>query len=179
MLPRACLRGRVDRGPGQQEWKPPWSISQEEEDTTWFKASGGRHPRRRRIWTCARQTGATLHRIGRRTRRPPRAGLGGSLLEGHRPRQGHEGGARAPLGGVLQGTFPSGRYKARKAKPPGVHREEHPGATGVKSHAWQSPPTRCSPTSRRGWWAACLHRRTRAQPSRVSGAPLAFTCEAL
>ena len=95
-------------------------------------------------------------------------------MESHRLCQGHEGGARAPLGGVLQGAFPSGRYEARRAKPSGVHREKHLGATRVKSHAWQLPPTCRNPPSRRGWRAACLHRLLRAQPSRVSGAFLAF-----
>ena len=128
---------------------------------------------------CAQSGSATLYRIGRRARRPPQAGLGGSFLESHRLCQGHEGGARAPLGGVLPGTFPSGRYKARKTKPSGVHRKKHPGATGVKFHAWQPPLARRNPTSRRGWWAACLHRHTRAQLSRISGAPMAFNRGAL
>ena len=100
-------------------------------------------------------------------------------MESHRLCQGREGGARAPLGGVLPGTFPSGRYKARKTKPSGVHRKKHPGATGVESHARQPPLSHRGPTSRRGWWAARLHRRARAQPSRVSGAPLAFARGAL
>ena len=121
----------------------------------------------------------TLSCIGRRARRPPRAGLGGSFLESHRLCQGREGGARAPLGGVLPGTFPSERYKARKTKPTGVHRKEHPRGTRVESRARQPPLARRSPTSRRGSWAARLHRRAKAQLSRVSGAPLAFTHGAL
>ena len=70
----------------------------------------------RRDWNLvrisARARGASLHHIGRRTRRPSRARLGGSLLEGLRRCQHHEGGARAPLGGVLHGTFPSGGVTA-------------------------------------------------------------------
>ena len=100
-------------------------------------------------------------------------------MESHRLSQGHEGGARAPLGGVLPGTFPSGRYEARKTKPSGVHRKKHPGATGIESHTRQPPLARRGPTSRRGWWAAHLHRHTRAQPSRLSGAPLALAGGAL
>ena len=64
-----------------------------------------------------RSRGASFHRIGRHAWCPPRAGLGGSLLEGIYPCQSHEGGAWAPLGGVLRGTFPLGRYEARRAKP--------------------------------------------------------------
>ena len=112
-------------------------------------------------------------------RRPPRAIIGGSLLEGHRLCQDHEGGARAPLGGILQSAFPSGRNKARRAKPSRVHQRDHSGAAGVKSHEWQPPLTRRSSPSRRGWWAARLHRHTRTQPSRLSGAPLALTRGAL
>ena len=91
----------------------------------------------------------------------------------HRLFQGHEGGARASLGSMLHSMFPSGRYEARRAKPSGVHRKKHSGAAGVKSHVRQPPLTRYSPTSRRRWRAAHLHRCARAQPSRISGAPLA------
>ena len=123
-----------------------------------------------------RPTGASLHRIGRRARRPPRAGLGGSLLEGLRSCQPHEGGAWAPLGGVLHGTFPSGEHRARSAHHSGVHHQDHSGTARRKSHARQQPLTRRSSPSRRGCWAACLHRRPRAQQGRISGAFLAFAC---
>ena len=127
-----------------------------------------------RVRACS--GGASFCRIGRRARRPPRAGLGGSLLEGLRPCQHHEGGARAPLGGVLQSTFPSGRSKARRAKPSGVRQQGHSGATGVKSHERRPPPTSSGSPSRRGWWAARLHRHPRAQQGRISRTFLAFTC---
>ena len=38
------------------------------------------------------------------------------------------------------------------------------------------PPTWRSSPSRRGWWAARLHRHPRAQQGRISGAFLAFAC---
>ena len=100
-------------------------------------------------------------------------------MESHQPCQGHEGGARAPLGGVLPSTFPSGRSKARRSRPSGVRQQGHSGATGVKSHERWPPPTSNGSPSRRGWWAARLHRHTRAQPSRLSGAPLALASGAL
>ena len=70
--------------------------------------------------------------------------------------------------------FPSRRSKARRARPSGVHQQGHSGATGVKSHERRPPPTSSGSPSRRGWWAARLHRHTRAQSSRLSGAPLAL-----
>ena len=79
--------------------------------------------------------GASLHRIGRRARRPPRAGLGGSLLEGLKPCPRHEEGARAPLGGMLHGIFPSGGHRARTAHRSGIHHQDHPGTARPKGHA--------------------------------------------
>ena len=57
--------------------KAPW---EEEEDIIRTGPSGGRPLRAR-----ACPGGASFHRIGKRARRPPQAGLGGSPLEGHRP----------------------------------------------------------------------------------------------
>ena len=37
------------------------------------------------VGACASPGGTSFHRIGKRARRPPQAGLGGSPLEGHRP----------------------------------------------------------------------------------------------
>ena len=105
----------------------------------------------------ARYRAASLQRIGKRARRPPRAGLGGSLLEGLRPCQHHEGGARAPLGGVLHGTFPSGGHRARSAHRSGVHHQDHSGTARCKGHARRPPLTRRSSPSRRGCRVARLH----------------------
>lgn len=80
---------------------------------------------------------------------------------------------------MFQSTFTSGRSKARRAKPSGVRQSDHAGVAGVKSHEWQPPPNRRSSPSRRGWWAARLHRHPRAQPSRLLGALLALTRGAL
>ena len=118
--------------------------------------------------------GTSFHRIGKRARRPPQAGLGGSPLEGHRPSKGHEGGAGAPHGGVFRSTFPSRRSKARRSRPTGVRQQGHSGATGVQSHERRPPPTSSGSPSRRGWRAARLHRHPRAQQGRISGALLAF-----
>ena len=71
--------------------------------------------------------------------------------------------------------FPSGGSKARRAKPSRIHQRDHSGIAGVKSHEWQPLLARRSSPSRRGWWVARLHRHTRTQPSRLSGAPLALT----
>jgi len=120
--------------------------------------------------------GASLHRIGSRARCPSRAGLGGFLLECLRPCLHHEGGAWAPPGGVLRGTFPSGEHRARGTHHSGVHHQDHSRTARRKSHARRQPLTRRSSPSRRGCWAACLHRRPRAQQGRISGAFLAFTC---
>ena len=141
--------------------RTPRGSSQEEENIAQLKAPGDWCLRRCGTKICARARGAPHCRIGRRARRPPRAGLKGSLLEGPRVCQDHEGGARAPLGGVLRGTFPSGRHEARRAQPSGVHQQGRSGATGIESHARHPPPAWCSPPSERGWRAARLHRLPR------------------
>ena len=88
----------------------------------------------------------------------------------------HEGGVWAPLGGMLRITCPSGEQRARSAHHSGVHHPDHSGTARRKSHARRQPLTRRSSPSRRGCWAACLHRRPRAQQGRISGAFLAFAC---
>ena len=80
---------------------------------------------------------------------------------------------------MFRSTFPSRRSKARRAKPARVCQQGHSGATGVKGHERRPPSTSSGSPSRRGWWAARLHRHTRAQPSRLSGAPLALVSGAL
>ena len=167
MLPGESLSGRITRRLGSRKQEASRGRPQEEEDIDRPGPSGGRS-----LWAHACSGGTSCHRIGKRARRPPQAGLGGSPLEGRRPRQGHEGGAWAPRGGVLRSTFPSRRSKARRAKLSGVRQQGHSGATGVKSHERRPPPTSSGSSSRQGWWAARLHRHTRAQPSRLSGAPL-------
>ena len=96
--------------------------------------------------------------------------------QGLRPCQPHEGGAWAPLGSMLRGTRPSGEHRARSAHHSGVHHQDHSGTASCKGHARRQPLTRRSSPSRRGCWAACLHRRPRAQQGRISGAFLAFAC---
>ncbi len=99
----------------------------------------------------------------------------GSLLEGLRASQHHGGGSRAPRGGVLCGTFPSGEHRARSAHHSGVHHQDHSGTARCKGHARRPPLTRRSSPSRRGCRAARLHQRTRAQQGRLLGAFLAFS----
>ena len=174
MFPGASLSGRVTGRPGSRKQEASRDCPEEEEDIVKPSPSGGRPHRAR-----ACPGGTSFHRIGRLTRRPPRAGLEGSLLEGLRPSQHHEGGARAPLGGMLQGTFPSGGHRARSAHRSGVHHQDHSGASGSEGRARRPLLAQRDSTSRRGWWAARLHRRARVQPSHVSGAPLAFAHGAL
>ena len=112
---------------------------QEEEAATPCRTSGGWRHSRSLVRISARSRGASLHRIGRRARRPSRAGLGGFLLEGLRPCPNHEEGAWAPLGGVLRDTFPSGGHRARIAHRSGVHHQDHPGIARCKGHARQTP----------------------------------------
>ena len=174
MFPGTSLSGRVTGRPGSRKQEASLDRPQEEEDIVRPGSSGGRP-----LWARACPGGTPFHRIGKCARRPPLAGLGGSPLEGHRPCQGHEGGAWAPHGGVFRSTFPSRRSKARRARPSGVRQQGHSGAIGVKSHERRPPSTSSGSPSRRGWWATRLHRHTKAQPSRLSGAPLALVSGAL
>ena len=80
---------------------------------------------------------------------------------------------------MLRSTFPSRRSRARKVRPAGVRRQGHSRTTGIKNHEGLPPSTGCGSPSGRGWWDARLHQRTRAQPSRHDGAPLALVSGAL
>ena len=87
---------------------------------------------RHHLRTCTHGRGASLPRIGRRARRPPQAGLEGSLLEGLRPSQHHEGGARAPCGGefIVKTTQELQEARAIRGdcRPPDA--APHPGEDG-------------------------------------------------
>ena len=88
VLPGASLSGRITGRHGSRKQEASRGHPQEEEDIVRPSPSGYRPLRAR---ACS--GGASFHHTGKRARRPPQGGLGGSPLEGRRPRQGHEGGA--------------------------------------------------------------------------------------
>ena len=172
MFPATSLSGRVTERPGSWKQEDSQDHPQEEEDIVQLDHSGGRP-----LWACTCPGGASLHRIGKRTllrqgsgalpwRATDLARVTREAL-GHRMEACFE--ARFPQEGARQGDPDPQEFVSKAIQ----ELQESRVMRGSRRLSAVAPP------SRRGRWAAHLHRHTRGQPRRVSGAPLAFAsgCE--